>query len=57
MMDFVHLHVHTEYSLLDGLSKIRDLVARVKELAMPAVAITESCTEPLISTRSAKSTG
>ncbi|OGG05616.1 DNA polymerase III subunit alpha [Candidatus Gottesmanbacteria bacterium RIFCSPHIGHO2_01_FULL_42_12] len=41
MTDFVHLHVHTEYSLLDGLSKIKDLVARVKELEMPAVAITD----------------
>jgi len=38
---FVHLHVHTEYSLLDGLSKIDKLVARVKELEMPAVAITD----------------
>lgn len=41
MGNFVHLHVHTEYSLLDGLPKIKDLVARVKELAMPAVAITD----------------
>ncbi len=39
--NFVHLHVHTEYSLLDGLSKIDRLVNRVRELDMPAVAITD----------------
>ena len=38
---FVHLHVHTEYSLLDGLSKIPKLVARAKELGQPALAITD----------------
>ncbi|PJF24585.1 MAG: DNA polymerase III subunit alpha, partial [Phototrophicales bacterium] len=38
---FVHLHVHTEYSLLDGLSRIKKLVARAKELDMPALAITD----------------
>lgn len=38
---FVHLHVHTEFSLLDGLSKIKKLVARAKELEMPAIAITD----------------
>ncbi len=38
---FVHLHVHTEFSLLDGLSKIKKLVARAKELDMPALAITD----------------
>ncbi|MEK7188816.1 MAG: DNA polymerase III subunit alpha, partial [Patescibacteria group bacterium] len=38
---FVHLHVHTEYSLLDGLSKISDLIHRVKELGMESVAITD----------------
>ncbi|MCB9452682.1 MAG: DNA polymerase III subunit alpha [Anaerolineaceae bacterium] len=38
---FVHLHVHTEYSLLDGLSKIKKLVARAKELEMPSLAITD----------------
>lgn len=38
---FVHLHVHTEYSLLDGLSKIKKLVARAKQLDMPALAITD----------------
>lgn len=41
MSDFVHLHVHTEYSLLDGLSKIPELVSRVKELKMTACAITD----------------
>lgn len=39
--NFVHLHVHTEYSLLDGLSKVGKLIAQVKELQMPAVAITD----------------
>lgn len=38
---FVHLHVHTEYSLLDGANRIKDLVQRVKELGMKAVAITD----------------
>jgi DNA polymerase III subunit alpha len=38
---FVHLHVHTEYSLLDGAGRIRDLIARAKELGMPALAITD----------------
>ncbi|MBQ9109324.1 MAG: DNA polymerase III subunit alpha [Oscillospiraceae bacterium] len=41
MADFVHLHVHTEYSLLDGACRIRQLVARAKELGQPAVAITD----------------
>ncbi len=40
-MDFVHLHVHTEYSLLDGANRIKDLVAKVKKLGMNAVAITD----------------
>jgi DNA polymerase-3 subunit alpha len=38
---FVHLHNHTQYSLLDGVSKIPALVARAKELGMPALAITD----------------
>lgn len=38
---FVHLHVHSHYSLLDGLSKVPDLVARVQELGMSAVALTD----------------
>ena len=33
-MSFTHLHVHTEYSLLDGSNKIKEYVARVKELGM-----------------------
>lgn len=41
MSDFVHLHIHTEYSLLDGLTKIKKLVSTVKEMEMPAVAITD----------------
>lgn len=41
MADFVHLHVHTQYSLLDGAIKIPDLMARVKELGMDAVAMTD----------------
>lgn len=39
--NFVHLHVHTEYSLLDGALRIKDLVQYSKELAMPAVAMTD----------------
>ncbi len=38
---FVHLHVHTEYSLLDGASRIKDLIATTKELGMDAIAITD----------------
>lgn len=41
MTNFVHLHVHSEYSLLDGLPKIADLVAYVKKLGMGAVALTD----------------
>lgn len=40
-MSFVHLHVHTEYSWLDGACQIEKLVKRAKELKMPAVAITD----------------
>ena len=40
-MSFVHLHVHTEFSLLDGACRIPLLVKRVKELGQPAVAITD----------------
>jgi DNA polymerase-3 subunit alpha len=40
-MSFVHLHVHSEYSLLDGLGKIHRLMARTKELGMPALALTD----------------
>lgn len=38
---FVHLHTHSHYSLLDGLGKIPELVARAKELQMPALALTD----------------
>ncbi len=41
MKDFVHLHVHTQYSLLDGAARINDLVAKAKELSMSAMAITD----------------
>lgn len=41
MPDFTHLHVHTEYSLLDGANRIKDLIKRVKELGMSSVAITD----------------
>ena len=40
-MKFAHLHVHTEYSLLDGSNKIKEYVARVKELGMNSAAITD----------------
>ncbi|MDE2018822.1 MAG: DNA polymerase III subunit alpha [Patescibacteria group bacterium] len=40
-MKFTHLHVHSHYSLLDGLSKIPDLVARVKEQGMDSIALTD----------------
>ena len=40
-MSFVHLHCHSEYSLLDGLSRIPQLVKRAKELGQPAVALTD----------------
>ncbi|MCI9597751.1 MAG: DNA polymerase III subunit alpha [Firmicutes bacterium] len=40
-MAFTHLHVHTEYSLLDGAARIKDLVARAKELGMRSLAITD----------------
>ncbi len=40
-MSFAHLHVHTEYSLLDGSNKIKECIARVKELGMNSVAITD----------------
>lgn len=41
MSSFVHLHCHSEYSLLDGLSRIRDMVRRARELGMPALALTD----------------
>ena len=39
--EFTHLHVHTEYSLLDGSAKIGELVKRAKELGMDSLAITD----------------
>lgn len=41
MNDFVHLHVHSEYSLLDGSSRIKELPKRIKEMGMNAVALTD----------------
>src|SRR3990172_154179 len=40
-MSFVHLHCHSEYSLLDGLARIPEMVARAKELGQPALALTD----------------
>jgi DNA polymerase-3 subunit alpha len=40
-MSFVHLHVHSEYSLLDGFSNIKKLVARAQQMGMPALALTD----------------
>ena len=40
-MSFVHLHVHTQYSILDGLSDIEKLFSRAQELGMPGIAITD----------------
>jgi DNA polymerase-3 subunit alpha len=40
-MSFVHLHVHTEYSLLDGLSKIKNLINTIKGMGMNSIAITD----------------
>ena len=39
--DFVHLHVHTDYSMLDGAGKVKDYVAEAKRLGQPALAITD----------------
>ncbi len=38
---FAHLHVHSEYSLLDGMCRIPDLIKTAKELGMPSVALTD----------------
>ena len=40
-MSFTHLHVHSEYSLLDGLAKIKKIIARTKELGMDSIALTD----------------
>ena len=39
--DFAHLHVHTEYSMLDGASRLDDLFIAAKEQGMPAIAMTD----------------
>ncbi len=41
MSDFVHLHCHSEYSLLDGLSQVEHLVDRAKEMGFDALALTD----------------
>ncbi|HEY8488976.1 MAG TPA: PHP domain-containing protein, partial [Thermaerobacter sp.] len=41
MQPFVHLHVHSEYSLLDGAARVGELAARAAELGMPALALTD----------------
>ncbi|MDJ0879467.1 MAG: DNA polymerase III subunit alpha [Halieaceae bacterium] len=43
MSGFVHLRVHTEFSLIDSLVRVKPLVAKVAELGMPAVAVTDQC--------------
>ena len=40
-MAFVHLHNHSEYSMLDGATRVKDMVSRAVELGMPAVALTD----------------
>jgi DNA polymerase III subunit alpha len=40
-MSFVHLHTHSEYSLLDGASRLSDLVGRARDLGMPALGLTD----------------
>ncbi len=40
-MSFVHLHLHTEYSLLDGMARISEVLKKAKQMGMPAVAITD----------------
>ena len=39
--NFVHLHVHSEYSMLDGAARVRDLFAGCAEMGMPAIAVTD----------------
>nr|HPL98022.1 PHP domain-containing protein [Smithellaceae bacterium] len=39
--NFVHLHVHTQYSLLDGMIRLEELFKKAREFAMPAIAITD----------------
>ena len=40
-MSFVHLHLHSDFSLLDGAIRIKDLISKTKEFGMPAVALTD----------------
>jgi DNA polymerase-3 subunit alpha len=40
-MSFVHLHTHSEFSLLDGANRLTDLIRRTQELEMPALALTD----------------
>ena len=42
MSSFAHLHVHTEYSMLDGAARVADLVAEVARQEMPAIAMTDT---------------
>ena len=54
-MAFAHLHVHTEYSLLDGSNKIKEYVKRVKELGMDSAAITDhGLTAPSLSLKTSQ---
>ena len=41
MKEFAHLHLHTEYSLLDGMGRVNDYMARARELGMQHLAITD----------------
>src|SRR5947208_14452233 len=41
MSDFVHLHLHSQYSLLDGANRLDDVIAAAKEAGMPAMALTD----------------
>ncbi|MFZ8834805.1 MAG: PHP domain-containing protein, partial [Candidatus Caldipriscus sp.] len=41
MVEFVHLHVHSEYSLLDGAARVDDLINKAKELGFKALALTD----------------
>ena len=43
MTDFVHLRLHTEYSIVDGLVRVKPLMERVAALGMPAVGVTDVC--------------
>ncbi len=43
MMNFTHLHVHSHYSMLDGMSKIDDLVKKAKRNGMYSLALTDHC--------------